>query len=348
MVIYWSLYKIARDYPGIPMKLEKAAYLERAYGTALGMFTLPMELTNWSAYKTGFYNEVVIPQLIEELQAKHRHDEAETLRGHWEKKVAFFVNEAANLFGSEYAFDSTGFESTQAIARYALAHPEAHGTAPEAIANFAATQMRANLFCRGVVEKSYYYYGSDYRGGGGDSFTLTFMSQMGGWAVLDHALHERHVPDATVRLGYASYLSAFALMNTGTADSNYGYWFPGEENDGGSGGGFEPSAYGMTWLGQPHHRGYWYYSSESDLGYCGAVRTAATVVAMTQSLEDSASVARCARGPHHWRSCRATACGDECICAREDYKSTSKCRVRGLSRRSPSYGPCEIRESLFR
>jgi hypothetical protein len=105
------------------------------------------------------------------------------------------------------------------------------------------------------------------------------MSQMGGWAVLDHALHERHVPDATVRLGYASYLSAFALMNTGTAETNYGYWFPGEENDGGSGGGFEPAAYGMTWLGQSHHRGPWYYSSESDLGYCGAVRTAATVVA---------------------------------------------------------------------
>jgi hypothetical protein len=35
----------------------------------------------------------------------------------------------------------------------------------------------------------------------------------------------------------------------------------------------------MTWLGQPHHRGPWYYSSETDLGYCGALRTAATIVA---------------------------------------------------------------------
>ncbi len=102
---------------------------------------------------------------------------------------------------------------------------------------------------------------------------------MGGWAVEHNALHASRVPDATVRLGYASYLSAFALMNTGTPESNYGYWFPGAENDGGSGGGFEPAAYGMTWRGQPHHRGSWYYSSESDLGYCGAVRTAATVVA---------------------------------------------------------------------
>jgi len=50
-------------------------------------------------------------------------------------------------------------------------------------------------------------------------------------------------------------------------------------NDGGCGGGFEPAAHGMTWLGQEHHRGPWYYSSETDLGYCGALRGLATVVA---------------------------------------------------------------------
>jgi hypothetical protein len=35
----------------------------------------------------------------------------------------------------------------------------------------------------------------------------------------------------------------------------------------------------MTWLGQPSNRGDWYYSCETDLGYCGALRTAATIVA---------------------------------------------------------------------
>lgn len=68
-------------------------------------------------------------------------------------------------------------------------------------------------------------------------------------------------------------------MNTGTPDSNYGYWYPGKENDGGAGGGFEPAPYGQTWLNQPHHRGPWYYSSEVDLGYSGALRTAATILA---------------------------------------------------------------------
>ena len=37
--------------------------------------------------------------------------------------------------------------------------------------------------------------------------------------------------------------------------------------------------HGQTWLNQPHHRGPWYYSSEVDLGYSGALRTAATILA---------------------------------------------------------------------
>ncbi|HEX4007818.1 MAG TPA: DUF5695 domain-containing protein [Acidobacteriaceae bacterium] len=279
VVMYFSMYRIARDYPGIDMKLDRATYLERAYGTALALFTVPMEVTGWSAYETGFYNEIVIPQLIEELDLVGKHDEASQLRIHWEKKVTFFVSGNPDLYGSEYAFDSTGFESTQVIARYALDHPSMPGITLPAATKFDARQIRDNLFCRGVVEKAYYYYGSDYRGGGGDGFTLSYMSPMGGWAVLNHALHSPSQPDATIRLGYASILSSWALMNTGTPESGFGYWFPGEANDGGTGGGFEPAAYGMTWLGQPHHRGPWYYSCETDLGYCGALRSAATVVA---------------------------------------------------------------------
>jgi hypothetical protein len=102
---------------------------------------------------------------------------------------------------------------------------------------------------------------------------------MGGWSVLDYALNYADQPDWYLRLGYASYLSAWALMNTGTAESNYGYWYPGKANDGGAGGGFEPAPFGQTWLNQPHHRGPWYYSSEVDLGYSGALRTAATILA---------------------------------------------------------------------
>ena len=86
-------------------------------------------------------------------------------------------------------------------------------------------------------------------------------------------------PVPYLRLGYASYLSSWALMNSGTAESNYGYWFPGKENDGGAGGGFEPRPWGVAWLGDKEMgRGSWWYSGEIDLGFSGALRMAATIV----------------------------------------------------------------------
>ena len=35
----------------------------------------------------------------------------------------------------------------------------------------------------------------------------------------------------------------------------------------------------MTWLGQPSYHGVWRFGSETDLGYCGYLRGAATIVA---------------------------------------------------------------------
>jgi hypothetical protein len=293
IVMYFSMYRIARDYPGMKMTLDRATYLERAYGTALGMFTIPMRVVGWSPYETGFYNERVIPQLIEELDLVGKHDEAAQLRMHWEKKVAFFVSGGPNLFGSEYAFDSTGFESTQAIASYAIDHPGTPGITPEAATKFAVTQISANLFCRGVVEKAYYYYGSDYRGGAGDAFTLTYMSPMGGLGVLNHALYDHREPDATVRLGYASILSSWSLMNTGTKESGFGYWFPSEANDGGTGGGFEPAAYGMTWLGHRTTAAPGTTPPRQTLATAARFERLRPSLRTTQSLGASASVVRC-------------------------------------------------------
>src|SRR5439155_19501902 len=51
-------------------------------------------------------------------------------------------------------------------------------------------------------------------------------------------------------------------------ESNYGYWYPGKNNDGGAGGGFEPRPWGHAWLGNKEMgRGSWWYSGEIDLGY---------------------------------------------------------------------------------
>ena len=297
-LMYLSMYRVARNHPYMRTAMSAEDYLRRAYGTALAMFTIPWEIERWSAYETGLMNGLVVEDVVGALFAEGMREEAERLLPHWERKVRTFVNDRPDLFRSEYPFDTTGFEETHALAKYALRvadpggpeeprevrvgwvdYPASTRIPIEAAREFMETQMAANVFCRGWLENAYYLLGSDIRGSGGNSYTLSYMSQMGGWSVLDYALHHARDPWPYLRLGYASFLSAWALMNTGTPESDYGYWYPGPENDGGAGGGFEPAPYGETWLDQPHSRGSWYYSCEIDPGFCGGLRCARTVIA---------------------------------------------------------------------
>ncbi len=293
ILLYFRMYQIAERYPNMVHYLDKDAYLERAFGTAKAFFTVPLKIVNWSAYETGTYNEMVIPDLIDALAKNGKTEEAAWLRAAWEKKAKYFINDHPYLFGSEYPFDSTGFESTHALAKYAMAHVLPPGQAPDAripagdfrravryqdAVQFLDEQLRLNIACRGWFETAYYHLGSDFRGGGSSSYTLSYMAQMGGWAIVDYGLYFAADPVRYLRLGYNSYLSSWALENSGTPESNYGYWFPGKENDGGAGGGFEPRPWGRTWIGKLQGRGSWWYNSEIDLGFSGALRAAATIV----------------------------------------------------------------------
>lgn len=285
ILMYLSMYRIARYHKHIQTKETESEYLDRAYQTAMAYYTYPKEVIGWSPYHTGNYNEIAIPELIEELKLRKRDLEAFRLQKQWETKVEYFLSGKADMFGSEYPYDTTGFESTQVFARYALAHAEPGNdkemplkVTRKQASDFMNRQIELNVGCRGWLEKAYYLYGSDYRAGGNDKYTLSYMAQMGGWAILDYAVHYAKNPNEFLRLAYASILSSWALLNSGTESSNYGYWFPGKINDGGAGGGFEPLAYGKTWMEQPHKRGSWYYSSEIDLGFCGFLRAASTIL----------------------------------------------------------------------
>ncbi len=70
ILMYYSMYRIAKDHPEIKTAMTAKDYLLRAYGTANAMFTVPHEVwSGWSPYGTGFYNELVIVNLIQALQA---------------------------------------------------------------------------------------------------------------------------------------------------------------------------------------------------------------------------------------------------------------------------------------
>lgn len=291
-LMYYMLYRIGRKDPSLLKCQSRDTYLERAYRTIIAMYTFPLEIGHTfvgpdGIYGTGFYNELVIPMLIDALNEEGRHEAAARLTGHWKKKANYFVNQCQDLFRSEMTFDTTGFESTQAAVNWARAnarHVQAKrsvntdGCSADDVERFARLQTQCNIACRGYLENAYYLRGSDIRG---DSarYTLSYMSQMGGWSLMEEALYGPGNPFKLLRLASAFALSSWALMNAGDKESNYGFWFPGEEHNGAAGGEFEPAPTGHTWLGQPHHRGSWYYSCEIDLGFCGGLRGANTIVA---------------------------------------------------------------------
>jgi hypothetical protein len=295
-MLYFHMYEIAKKYPTMLKYLDAGGYLERAYQTARAYFTYPYELlpNYYETYKWGCYNELVILKLIDALEQEGLKDRADWLRGEWEKKVKYFVYDDDYPFRSEYAFDRTAYESSYALAKYGATHqmqPDeklwhdikldkwySHPTVKEADSRaFMDRQLRANLAVRGVLECAFYLLGADFTASS-DRGAMSYMAPMGGSGILDYGVNFADSPYDWLQLGYASYLSAWALMNTGTPQTNYGYWYPGKENDGASGWTFMTAKFGRGWDNHDDARGPWHYDGEIDLGYGAELRMAATVV----------------------------------------------------------------------
>ncbi|MEN3324455.1 DUF5695 domain-containing protein [Mariniflexile soesokkakense] len=289
-MLYYHMYEIAKFYPEKVSYLDAEGYLERAFQTAKVYFIYPYEILPWyDTYKWGCYNELVLLPIIKTLEDYGRHDDADFLRNEWEKKVKYFVYDDKYPFRSEYSFDRTAFESSYAFAKYGAttdmkpdsklwydvkldkwySHPEVK---KEDSKLFMERQHLAGLAVRGWLNNAYYFYGSDD--------TLSYMARMGGWSILDYALNFSETPWDWLQLGYASYLSSYALVNSGIENSSYGYWYSGKENDGAMGWAFNPQKNGKIWLqGRMNPRGSWNYDGEADLGNGAIFRTAATILA---------------------------------------------------------------------
>ncbi len=275
IMLYLNMYRIAKQDPSVTQYLGKDGYLTRAYGTAKAYFTVPLETGNWPAESLGIMAETVIGGVLKALEDEGRLEEASWLQGKWEGKIEHFINDRPNFFYAEYPFGPCAFESTHSFARYAVNNAGKPGSTLNVkmtdAESFMEDQIAANIVLRGWVEPAYYLLGSSRPG------SLFYMTHLGGWSIVDYALHFAVLPEKYLRLGYASYLCGWGLMNTGTKESGYGYWYPGKENDGAAGTGFSDMALGER-LGKLAPRGVWYYGGEADLGFGGAIRTAATIV----------------------------------------------------------------------
>jgi hypothetical protein len=289
VMLYFHMYEIAKKYPQMSKYLDAAGYLERAYQTAHAFYLYPYEIfpSYYETYKWGLYNELVVLKLADALDAEGFPERAAWLRAEWEKKVKYFVYDDAYPFRSEYAFDRTAFESSYAFAKYGATHdmkPDQNlwwdvklrkwyshpSVKREDSRAFMDRQLAAGLSVRGWLEASYYQLGADHG--------LSYMAAMGGWGILDYGLNFAPKPYDWLQLGYASFLSSWSLMNTGPPETNYGFWFPGKESDGAGGWQFMSAKYGHAWMGAEVPRGPWHYDGEIDLGFGGALRSAATVL----------------------------------------------------------------------
>lgn len=288
-MLYYHMYQIAKMYPEKVKYLSAEQYLERAYMTARAFFIYPYEIWGdyYKPYEIACYNELVIEDIVSALQEGGRTSEAKWLKGEYEKKAKFFIYDNRYPYGSEYSFDRTAFESSYALAKYGvlnnmsadtnlwydknagkwLSHPVVR---QEDARDFMERQHHSGLTVKGWLETSYYQLGADN--------SMSYMAKMGGWSILDYGINFAEKPSDWLQLGYASYLSSFALMNTGTAESDYGFWFPGKKNDGAMGWAFMDNKHGMAWMRKEVDRGAWFYDGEADLGNGAIFRMAQTVL----------------------------------------------------------------------
>ena len=294
--IYYNLYRIAEDNPEMVSYLDADGYLERAYRTAMAYFEVPYNIlmgkqwafhgwTDW-AYKQGNFHERYLLDIINALQQKGRLKDAAKLRREWEKKVTYMVYEDPWPFGSEMFVDRTAFESSYYVAEYAKLNP----IKPEEqfwydknrkkwysytsfdtsmIDRFMQNQLDGNLALRGLFEPGYANLGTAWSG---QYVNLDYMTQMGGVALLDYAYRFSDRPDRDINYGYNSLLASWALMNTGTKKTDFGYWYRGEQNDGAVGWAFSPYQNSRTYMNYIKvGRAPWRFDGEIDHGLTGGI-----------------------------------------------------------------------------
>jgi hypothetical protein len=294
-MLYYHMYQIAKMYPDKVTYLDADGYLERAYQTAKAYFLYPYDiLPYYDTYKWGCYNELVFENIMADLEEEGRHDEAAWLRNEYEKKVKYAVYDDKYPFRSEYALDRTAFESSYAFAKYGTLNDiepdenswydrnvgvwRSHPVVRKSDArDFMDRQHMAGLAVRGWLETKYFLLGGDFTSSS-DNHCLSYMAIMGGRSILDYGVNFAGEPSDWLQLGYASYLSSWSLMNTGTEESDYGFWAPGKENDGAVGWAFMESKHGRAWIRKDVDRGAWFYDGEIDLGLGAATRTAMSVL----------------------------------------------------------------------
>lgn len=258
----YNMYRIATMYRAqYPWLHEPSHYLVEAYRYAVAMFSYWMFPDGEGADRYANMGEGMMAL---HLSAALKHEgfvqEAEQLSGLVNKKARYFAAKSYP-FGSEMAFDSTAYETVYAYGKVIDDERVMRGAMTAALSN------------RGR-QPFWQLYMTDLRGCGDSSWNVSYMTQLGAWAIYDWTLERRHTDPELLRAWYASYLAGFSIYNSG------GYLSDDPRNAGSSGWIFE-NRYGSMTSTQDRPRllkGVVPESGESALGYFGGLLIAASAI----------------------------------------------------------------------
>ncbi|WQF85749.1 hypothetical protein CDEST_10763 [Colletotrichum destructivum] len=107
VVAYWSMYRVARDYPQVETRAEWRWYLNQAYNTVQHCLADGAPECDYGL--TGLMGETVFAELLEDLKRENMTQEAAAFEASMRFRAEFWETLAVP-FGSEMAWDSTGQE----------------------------------------------------------------------------------------------------------------------------------------------------------------------------------------------------------------------------------------------
>jgi hypothetical protein len=196
------------------------------------------------AITQGNMGESGLALVIDALRDEGMTREADRLDRFWSDKADAF-DKRDYPFASEMFYDSTAFEAVFGIAaRYGKK-------------DMIESVTAANIANRGR-QPVWYHYGSDNRFISDSHYQLSYMTQLGGWALLEYAVYHAKDPAELLRLAYGSYLASWASVKH-SSDA-------------------QPGAAGWVFHNERGPDGMDVLDGEIGLGLYGALRAAASVV----------------------------------------------------------------------
>jgi hypothetical protein len=186
VMLYFRMYQIAKFYPS-KVQAARRRRLPRARLSHRDRLLDGAERSGEVVGRRRRDDERgVHPRVDRRARSRRQDGWARELRGHWEGKVDRFVNRHAEPLRLRVRVRLHGFRVDRRLRALCEHAPDVRGGAGRR-EEVHRLPVVADMAIAAGSRRPTTRWGSDYRGN--LSYLLSYMSQMGGWAILDYGLH---------------------------------------------------------------------------------------------------------------------------------------------------------------